>query len=117
MNDKTAFILQVIMKWKKAGSFFKKVNDYNYYLSCENYDDKKHHIHIIFTDNSDTHRYIYKRYGEQDSANGRGYAFFSDNLNYCMEKGHPPEWDEDRWVNFLYYRLCEKRDKFGACEK
>lgn len=116
MDDKTVFILQVIMKWRNAGSFVKKANDYNYYLSCGNYDDRNHHIHIIFTDNSDAHRYTYKRNGWQDNADGAGYAFFSDNLNYCMEKGHPPEWNENRWVNFLYKRLCEQREKWGSCE-
>lgn len=115
LDDKTTFIYDVIARWKKEGGFIKKPNAYNFYLSCENEDNYNHHIHIILTDNSNEHRYLYKRNGKQDSANGQGYSFFNDSRNYCMEEYHPPLWNVKRWTAFLYERMCMDTT-FGKCD-
>jgi hypothetical protein len=120
-NDfQTTFIKGIVNQWKKHFGYVKVANSYNYYLSCDNYDDKKTHLHIILTDNTYAHRYVYKRNNQHDSAGDRGYAFFSDNANYCMQMGHPPEGDDldvDQyftWCQFLYDSLCGGPE--GQCE-
>jgi hypothetical protein len=120
-NDfQTTFIKGIVNQWKKNFGFVKVANSYNYYLSCDNKDDKKHHIHVILTENSLSHRYLYKRNGQHDTADNRGYAFFSDNQNYCMQKGHPAEGEEldiyeyRQWCIFLYNSLCG--GPWGECE-
>jgi hypothetical protein len=115
LNDKTSFIYDVILLWRKEGGFVRKANDYNYYLSCGKSDDYNHHIHIILTDSPDVQRYLYKRNGKHDTAKDYGFAFFPDDRTYCVEKGHPAFWNVRRWTNFLYDRLCID-EYFGTCK-
>jgi hypothetical protein len=120
MTTKVGFILDIVTAWKRAGGAVSG-NEYNKYLSCDRYDNKDHHVHIILTDNPNVQRYLYKRNGRHDGVGDRGFAFFPDDLTYCMERGHPyqpknPEgWNVNRWVDFLYARLCVD-NYYGSCK-
>lgn len=105
-----SLIRQIAAVWRRRGYGSVKVHSGNYYLSCTEEDDRDTHIHMI----ESAGRYLYKRDGEHDYADGSGFGFEYGGT-YCVEYGADTDWDADQWAGFLKERLCYQTEK-GYCE-
>ncbi len=79
-------------------------------MSCTEQDDRDTHVHMI----ESAGRYLYKRNGDHDFADGRGFGF-AYGETYCVEDGADTDWSAKQWAEFLNARLCYD-DEHGRCE-